>query len=275
MPIYSSADLIQLTKTVKSILLFGPPFTGKTRSLWTLAAYLKSRNLGKLRLYDLDLKCESLVEKCRKEDLLDQLEVVRLGVRDDLTGGTGRFGMNKSYFEAFQQDINSLHKQVDFATGKWKTTFQPPGAVILDSLSAYCDIAMQWVLGTLGHQLNAEKTDARDDYGRAMSKIMETIKSVKSLPCITGWIAHAELMQSGLDGKIVRLPVVTGRKLAPQLAKEFNYTIYCPPPIKVDNRDTYRWQVRGGENGVESAGTTGRDDLPTFIEPDFRKVFND
>lgn len=273
MPIYTNQELITLSTTVKSIMAFGPPFTGKTYSLWTLVAYLKENNLGPLHHFDLDLKCESLVKQCQKNNLLDHLIIHRLGVSDSLTTGVGRFEKDKEPFLDFQKQLNAIHQLKDFTTGKWKPNSAAPGAVVVDSLSTYCDIAMSFILGSLGHELNAPNSDARDDYGRAMSKIMETVLSVKSLPCITGWIAHAELMQSGLDGKIVRLPVVTGKKLSPKLAKEFNCVLYSLPPVKENNKEVYKWQVHGGENGVESAGVAGRDDLPTYIPQDYREIF--
>jgi hypothetical protein len=275
MTIYTGEELLALTQTVKSFCLFGPGLTGKTRSLWTLIKYLQAKQLGKLHLIDFDRKCESLVEKCRKEGILDWLVVKRLDVTETLNMDAARFGMNMDFFLSYQKLLNEYHDQVDFLTGTWKPGYEAPGAVVNDSMSTYARYCMQFTLGKLGHKLNAPGSNGQNDYGIAMDKLEETVQSLKTLPCITGWICHADLMQVGVDGRVIRLPISLGKKLSPKLHQYFNCTIYSPPPIEDDKgKEKYRWQVHGGgENEVEAAGVTGRDDLPLYIDPDFRHIF--
>lgn len=276
MPIYTANDLIQLNQSQKSVLIVGPPMTGKTRSLLSLARWLRKHNMGKLHLLDLDFKCESLTVPAQKEGLLDWIVVIRIVAPDTIQPNASRAGRDLETFEAFRTHFNTYQNQIDVTTGKWRanlpqTPMLAPGAVFIDSLTKFGEIVLEWVSAKLGHDLGDPKTDARDDYGRQMGKIMETVSLLKKLPCITGWLAHDQIMQDP-QGKILRLPLITGKKLPQQFAKEFNCVLYSTVQRK-DGKANYMWQVQPGENWVETAGVTGREDLPTFIPQDFEALF--
>jgi len=271
MPIYQAQELIALTKIRKAILVFGPPITGKTYSLWTLVRWLKQNNLGKLHLFDLDRKCESLVRKLDKEKLLDYLLVYQYTPPDKLGSGATQPG-SKDLFVAFQNDYNKYWDNVEPNTGAWKSTYtDPPGAIFIDSLTRFQEIVMDYIISSLGRPLGAPNTDARADYGKQMQKVMEAVQSLKSLPCITGWLAHDQMEKDEILGKIVVLPNVTGKKLPSMLAKEFNCVLYSVVQ-QVADKATYKWQV-SPQGWVQSAGVTSRDDLPVFVEQDYAKVF--
>lgn len=271
MPIYQSTDLIQLTKQRKAILVFGPPITGKTYSLWTLVKWLKEHNMGKLHLFDMDHKCESLVRKLDKEKLLEYLVVYQYSPTDKVGSGATQPG-SKDLFVGWQTDFNKYWDQVDPSTGAWKTSYKDaPGAIFIDSLTRFQEVVMEYIIATLGRPLGSPNTDARADYGKQMSKVMETVQSLKSLPCITGWLAHDQIERDEIIGKIVVLPNVTGKKLPSMLAKEFNCVLYSVVQ-QADNKVSYKWQVVP-QGWVQSAGVTSRDDLPMFVDQDYSKVF--
>lgn len=281
MPIFTGAEIIKYLEGYKSILIVGPPFTGKTRSLWTLIAYLKKHNLGPLHVVDLDQKIEALVAalqdemEARRDHLLDYLVVHRIQVKPKLTSAATKVTASRDMFEAMKATINEFENKIDINTGKWKQGFEC-GAVIIDSLSKFNEITRNWVAESLGHDFGAEKTDARNDYTIVMNKVKQTIDGLKMLPCITGWIAHIQLVQSGAEGKLMQLPSVDGKNtLAPALAKEFNCVLYSTGRKKKEHeKSDYVWQVQPGGQ-IPSAGTTARSDLPMYVEQDFRKVFRD
>jgi hypothetical protein len=254
-------------------LIVGPPFTGKTWSLWTLAKYLRDKKLGKLHHFDLDFKAESLITAIQKNDpsLLDHVVIHRLGVNKTIQAAGGRIERSRDEYDDFRNDYNKFWPMVDGKTGQWKSDVEAPGAIIVDSLTAFGDIVMAAVLAEVGHDLNAPKTDARDDYGRQMGNIKKVIVNLKSLPCITGWIAHDQLIQYGAQGQMMSLPAITG-KLAGQLAAMFNYVLYSTVQT-INDKKVYNWQVQP-DGFVRSAGVTSKFDLPTFVPQDFVKIFS-
>lgn len=272
---YAGEQLLKLLELRKTILNFGPPFTGKTYSLWTLVRWLKQNNFGPLHLHDLDYKCDSLVSKCHREGLLDYLKVFRYSVVDKVQSGAQNLAASKDLFVAFQSQFNKYWDQVDPRTGGWKDSYktEAPGAIFYDSLTRYQEIVLEYIVACLGRDIGSPGTDARSDYGKQMNKVMETVQSLKSLPCITGWLAHDQLERDEVSGKVVVLPNVTGRKLPSMLAKEFNIVIYSMTESgKSGEKAKYKWQV-APQDWVRSAGVLTRDDLPTFVEQDYAKIF--
>lgn len=277
MPIYRADEIAKLLEGRKTILNVGPPFSGKTRSLWTLVAYLKEKNLGPLHIIDLDQKVESLIVALREEpealrlDLINYIAVHRLAAKDRVESGARKVDNNKEPFLDFQKQFNSFHDQIDINTGQWKAGFEC-GAVFIDSLSKYNEICQEYIAAEVGHDFGAKETDARNDYSKLMNKVRQTVESLKSLPCITGWLAHDQLVQSEVDGKIVLLPNVAGKNtLAPSLAKEFNVVVFSTRQEEKGKDSKYMWQVRP-EGWVRSAGVTSKSNLPTFVEQDYRKI---
>lgn len=270
MPIYTAADMLKLLEGRKTILVIGPPFTGKTRSLHTLIRVLKQRNLGPLHLFDLDQKCESLVEACQADGNLDYLVLHRLKSVERMGGGAPKVAASRIAFDDFMGQINFFVDQVDPLTGTWKPNFQC-GAIIIDSLSTYNDIIMEFVVSVVGHDIGAKDTDARNDYTKVMNKVKDTVGVLKALPCMSGWIAHDQIVQSEVEGKIILVPNVVGKNtLAPNLAKEFNCVLVSTTQ-KQGNQIKYVWQVQP-EGWVRSAGVTGKINLPLFIDQDYSLI---
>lgn len=272
--LYKANDLIQLLQSQKSILVIGPSFTGKTQSLWTLVDWLRKNNRGPLHLHDLDRKCASLIAKCQEVDktLLDHIIIHRLVAQDKVESGAAKVGQNRNLWLEFQQDLNSYHDHLDMTTGQFKPDF-PCGAIFIDSLSKYNEIVLEYVASIEGHDIGAKGTDARNDYQKAINKIKQTIDSVKSIPCITGWIAHDMIIRSEFDGKIVLLPSVSGQNtLAPALSKEFNIVLFSLTEPGANNKQEFKWQIKPG-GWVRSAGiVAGKSDLPDFIPQDYRTI---
>lgn len=270
MPIYKGEALLNLLQVKKTILIIGPPITGKTYSLWTLVRWLKQNNLGPLHLHDLDDKCESLVLKCQKEGLLDHLLVYRYIMPDKVTKEPARQPGNRDLWLSFEREFNIYHDNLDPRSGKWKESYkEAPGAIILDSLSKYDEMTLEYVVAVSGHDIGAQGTDARNDFGASIKKVQETVKSLKSLPCITGWMAHESIMQDA-QGKVTILPNVTGKKFPSQLAKEFNIVLFSLTETKGDKVE-YKWQT-APKDWVRSAGVTSRVGLPMFIDQDYSLV---
>lgn len=279
MPIYTAADFATLLEARKAILNIGAPFSGKTRSLWTLVAYCKEKNLGPVHHIDLDQKVESLVDALRTEPeakklgLLDYLVVHRLAVKPRLTAAATKVTATKDLFEALQREINDFENHIDVTTGNWKSDFQC-GAIVIDSLTRFNKICESWVAATLGHDFGSSGTDSRNDYTIVMNKVESTINGLKMCPCITEWLAHEMIVQSGLDGKITLLPNVAGKNtLAPTLAGMFNCTLYSFTQEDPTNKDKlkYVWQMHA-KGQIKSAGVTSRSDLPLYVEQDYRKI---
>jgi len=271
MPIYSGLDAVALTEATRNILIWGPPITGKTFSLWTLARWLKEKDLGKLHVCDLDRKIESLVLKLQKEGLLDMIEIMQTSPKDTVQLGAQNVAASKDEFLEIQKWINSFYDHMDPRTGKWKDGVKI-GAIFIDSLTRFQVIVKEYTVAILGRDIGSPGTDGRADYGKIMAKTDEVIQSLKALPCITGWIAHETIERDDLIGKIVALPNMIGRKPPGEIAKEFNAVLHSR--AKIDGgKATYEWQVVPGE-WVVSAGVTSRvDGLPPFIPQDFGGIF--
>jgi len=243
--------------------------------------------LGPLVVFDLDLKIESLVYIANKLGLLHHLIVIRpLGNSADIImANAGRAGMNKEPFLAFQKDINVFCNGMDPQTGKFRANFNyghllegiepkpaAPGAIFIDGLTKFQDIALEFILGTLGHELNAKGTNSQDDYGRQMGKIMEAIQTVKTIPCITGWTAHEQQLQDQV-GALTILPLVTGKKLPHALAKEFNCTLYSTSiRASAGEMPKHVWQVMP-DGKVQIAGRTGWEPPSVYVDQDYDKLF--
>lgn len=277
MPIFSAADLAKLLEYQKTILVIGPPFSGKTYSLWTLVAYLKQHNLGKFHYLDLDHKVESLIyaltheSEAIKLDLINYIVVRRLAAKPRIAGkGVSKITASKDLFEDMSKQVNEYENQIDINTGKWKTDFDC-GAFFIDSLSRFNEIVQEFVVATIGHDIGEKSTDARNDYVMIMNKVKQAVVGMKMLPCITGWIAHDQLIKSELDGKIILIPSVAGKDtLAPSLPKEFNCVLVSTTQ-KDGDKIKYVWQVQPG-GWVRSAGVTSKSGLPMYVPQDYRQI---
>lgn len=272
MPIYGPNEVLSLLAGRKSILNIGPPFSGKTQSLWTLVDYLQQHNLGPLNHFDLDFKADSLIQMLKEKDLLNNYKLIRLASQTKIRSGARKIEDNRKVWEEFQHEFNKFDDQIDGTTGEWKNNFTC-GAIIIDSLTKYNEILMNYVAAIVGHDFGEKGTDARNDYTKVMNKIKSTIDTLKSMPCITGWIAHDQITRSEFDGKVVLLPSVTGKDtLAPTLSKEFGYVLYSTTQTDKQGKEEYVWQVRPG-GWVRSAGIPSTDpNLPQFIPQDYRRI---
>lgn len=280
-PTYTAADIAQLIEARKSILCIGPAMSGKTYSLWTLIAYLKEHNLGPLHYFDLDQKVESLILALREEPdairlkLLDYIVVHRLKAKPRAaTRDVSKVSASKDLFEDFMNQINEFENQIDITTGNWKESFSC-GAVIGDSLSRYNEIVQEFVVASVGHDIGAAGSDARNDYTMIMNKVKQVIQGMKMLPCITGWIAHDQLVKNEIDGRVILIPNCAGKEtLAPNLPTMFNVVIVSTTQeenIGGQKRPKYVWQVQPG-GWVRSAGVTSKRGLPQFVPQDYRGI---
>lgn len=265
------AGLEELLQISNSVLCWGPPTTGKTSSLATLAPkYLP------LWCFDFDWKSTPLIHLAKEGGWLDKLVIFRYKRTQGRLNQLSTPTRNPQIFLDFLKDFNALQDQVDPQTGLWRPTFtQAPKSIIFDSLTSLGDVVLDFVLATVGHELGAPGTDARSDFGKQMSKIMEIVKSSKTLPCLSVWVAHEKFIQDELTGQVRCLPSATGL-LANTLAKEFNVVLYSQV-VGAGDKAKYEWLVRP-KGWVQAAGTTARSsikdrgELPMTVPQDFQHV---
>lgn len=284
MPIYTFDQVKEILEGRKTILNIGPAFSGKTYSLWTLIAYLKEHNLGKLHYFDLDHKVESLITALTEEpdakrlNIKDHIVVRRLKARPRIaTKDASKITASKDLFEDFKTQINDYENQIDVTTGEWKQGFDC-GAVIIDSLTRYNEIVQEFVIAELGRDIGSVETDARSDYTMIMNKVKQAVTGMKILPCVIGWMAHDQIVKNEVDGRVILIPSCAGKgTLAPNLPQMFNVVVVSTTQEETipgqGKRPKYVWQVQPG-GWVRSAGVTSKTGrtMPQFIDQDYRKI---
>jgi hypothetical protein len=270
--IFTAEKLLDLSMQRATTLLIGPPISGKTTSLATLRKVCK-RN-GSIYLFDFDHKCQPLIRAAAADGWLDRLIVHRYGAdTGNRVVATEHRPQASTEFLTFLNDFNRFYDWIDPTTGDWKTTLGTmlPEVIIIDSLTSFQDAVLEFVLSRLGHNLGDPRTDSRADYGKAMGKILETIRSLKTLPCHTVVIAHETFDKDELTGEIRMEPNVFGKKLAPTLAAEFNLVLYSTTRPTPTGEIEYVWQTQPG-GFIKSVGSTYATALPKFVPQDFTNV---
>lgn len=256
------------------VLLFGPPKTGKTRSLVTLLKFLRKKGYkGPLWVFDIDDGVESLVNVALKEGFKGD-DIVIYSYRpkggDKIGPGMSRpRGQGRDIYMEWIKDFNSLWDNVDPTTGNWKAGFNGPCAIAFDSASGWQDVILDFILCSVGHELGAPGTDARSDFGRAMQKTVECIQSCRGLPCVSVWTAHESLDKNEVTGEIRVDPAFTG-KLAAAIAKEFGVVLYSTTK-QVGQETKYIWLTKPA-GFVKTAGTRHHEGLAREVEQDYALV---
>lgn len=252
----------------RSAMLVGPPKTGKTQSLSTLP---KSALPMWYCNFDSGDAAEPLLRKAVERGWggTDFVEHTygNVGNRLGLTQVRPR---GREVWLEFAADINGLFEYVDPSTGFWKRNapIVLPETIVIDSMSAYQNVVMDFVLAMNGHDLGAPKTDARQDYGQAMGKIEETIETILSLPVNLIATFHEIVLQDELTSQITALPKLFGQgTLAPNIGRHFGAVLYS----RVTG-DRYEWITRP-EGFVKSAGIRSLEGVPTKIAQDFGLIW--
>ncbi len=252
-----------------SVLNWGPPKTGKTRSVFTL---LKA-GFGPIWLEDFDYGPESLINAARAAKYSgDDIRIFRYTAGIDRIKDTQHRNRQSAPALDFFRHINNLYDHVDPKDPKnWKPEAieakKVPGTIVIDSLTTLADQILDFTLVLEGHELGAPKTDARSDFGKQMSKIVEIITSILALPCSFVMLAHEKVTQDDTTGTIRCDPMVTGQ-LASVIADYFGIVIYSH-----FSGGKYMWLTQP-ENYVKVAGTRYTEGLQARIEQDYSLLMN-
>lgn len=270
------------TQRQYSILLYGPPFSGKTRSLFSLWKLLPKLGYPpRVDFYDLDRNADSFLRAMTVAGApADSVRVFRYGQGGDRVDPGAGTPLSRGEFDNFLRDYNSLWDYIDPATGKWnlakceKAGWQPPGAVVVDSASSLLAMILEFVCALEGKQLNAPGTDGRAFYGKQMGKIVEIISSLKKLPIVFVMTAH-ETLEKDENTQALRCdPSFTG-KLAAGIAKHFTVCLYSTtqPGKGPDGSQRYVWLTQP-KGYVVTSGTRFRDagELGLYVDQDFEHV---
>lgn len=262
-----------------SALIIGKYKTGKTESVWTYRQLRERLHMKakKLYVFDFDMGAAPLVRRARLGGWLDDLKIYRYaqagGARMNVDLPTPH---SKDPILDWMKDINALYDQVDPNTGYWKDSFLPdaPAVILTDSLTSFGEVALDFTIACLGHEIGAPGHHGGSDYGKQMAKIVESVKSTRALPCVSIWTAHeaVEVESVGQPGGLEQtkpiitgerfiLPVVTG-KLAGTIGALFDVVVYT----KVEG-DTYSWKVKP-QGDVKGAGSRlkGKFDTATIAQ---------
>lgn len=258
-----------------SILLFGPPFSGKTEGLATLWDVLPTLGYPQVvDFFDLDLNADSFLRKMRAKNAPpDAVRVYRYGATGDKVGEGIESPLNRGEFGTFLQDWNRLWDRIDPATGGWldlKDGWRPPGLVVFDSASSLQAMIIEYVCAIEGKPLNAPGTHGAAFYGKQMGKVVELIGSAKKLPVVFAMTAHEVMEKDEITGAVRIDPKFTG-KLAADIAKYFTVCLYTTTEGVEPKK--YVWLTKP-HGFVQTSGTRYKEgnELPLKVEQDFRLV---
>lgn len=266
-------DQLQMRPTKRSAMIVGPPKAGKTRALATIPA--RNRPVW---FFDFDggdafepFVRAALAAKWDPKDIV----AFQYGRTADKLGGDQYRPRIAEVWMDFQRDFNALWDLVDPRTGLFKEGVDAPGTIVIDSISGYQDIVMDFVLAKENHRLGEKGTDARNDYGYAMGKISETVEAAVSLPCNFVATFHEILDKDETVGKLNLLPKVFGQNtLAPSIGKFFGAVLYAFVKKGPTGADEYMWITKPDETRfIRSAGVRSADGLPAQVPQDFGLIW--
>ena len=256
-------DLKGEQKLYSSVLVYGPPKTGKTRSCSTAKR--------PIWYWDLNRGVEPLVRVAKTEGWKeDDLVVYRyLPPGGDKVALTVNRPRGRDVYLEVMKDFNVLYDHMDLKTNKWKENlpFRPPATIVFDGIEDFQEIVLDFVLNVAGHELGDKKTDARDDYGNAMDKVEECIVSTQGLPCDSIWITHESVMQDETTGQIRSDPYIVGKKLPQRIGRHFGAVLYS----SFKAPDKYVWYVKP-QGYVKVAGSRGREFKEGEVNQNFKDV---
>lgn len=279
----------QLTKPAfSSILLIGPPFTGKTRSLASLRDVLVHRKLPtKMAFFDLDGGtngggAETLLRLARAGNWLPDLELYRYTSRvADKIANKVEPNRSTTLFMDFLNEFNALHDRIDPKTGNWLAG-RELGAIVIDSSTGLMALLQDFVFESRHVEIGGDgpKAVTFNHWRLLAEKYLEAISCARSLPCYLVVTAHVETKQQVIKGpakdgsddiathQLFEIPLLPTNILRDGLAKQFSVVLYSC----VENGE-YKWRTRPSER-IRSAGTRGRDGLPAMVAQSFKEVLD-
>lgn len=248
-----------------SIFIMGPPLTGKTRSLITLARWLQKQPHTKDRpiwYMDLSNASQSFLSLAVKEGFFNIEVFTYPRQQGDKIDPGAKTAHNSEPFMGLLKDINSLYDMKP-------TDPKFPSCIILDDLTNLSEIVMEFVVAMSG-SAGGVLGESQAHYGLYASKMTEIRKSLDGLPLITVFLGHDNIIKDDLSGGTMIVPYLKGRVLPPTWCKDFTVVLYTCVEMK-DGRPSYQWQTRPDAR-LRSAGTRFKEDLPARVEQDFKLV---
>lgn len=309
MPEMTSQALLE--NRFHSIMIVGTYKTGKTYSLVTMLEHLdKHSGAGPKNLYLFDLDGdggESLITALERKGHRDwakrpedggRLRVFRYREPNRLMLDQPRPSRSMDPFMNFVNDLNSVvnrHKD-----SKWLDPSTAPGCVVLDPCTSLSEMTFDYILVKRGKELGGSREQGPDtdpnapkkyvepgDWVTLQEKILDAIKTLKSMPCHCIVTFHEELTQEMIagtmnlekgktnpvdvkgTGRLFNLPSLSG-KLQSTIGKNFSDVIYTRYQAHSDPTKAYKWRVRPSESErIGAAGSRFKQDLPDVMEQNF------
>ncbi len=274
-----------------NFLIVGSPKTGKTRSTTTLRK-LMSRSWvqgKKLHYFDLDEGMQPVIKIAQREGWVSEIVPYRYSqYGGDRVSKEAIPARSPERFTDFLTDVNKLYDHVTPDGKKWQDDFvkDAPYAIVVDSLTVIQFDILNFTLSLRHKELGDAKVHGGAEYGFQMGKIVETIRSVRKLPCFSVWIAHEQTKMGTVKmptappgtpaippretGIISKLPVVTGT-LAETIGGEFGGVLFTSVDPETSTKVNYNWITRP-DGEVRSAGSRLKENLPLKIAQDFNLV---
>jgi hypothetical protein len=275
-----------------SIGIAGAPKTGKTQSLWTLHRFLKNHKLPtRMAIFDLDEDgAEPLIRIARdgvrdeKRNLLyaggwsNDLDVYRYNVKGNKINPAEVPTRTRIPTEMFINESAALYDRLDSVTGRWKPSMEL-GAVVCDSMTALNERWFDYVMTARHKEVGGTKAAGNEitfnEWTMIKSKILETVRSFKALPCYSVFMFHEILLQEEVPGPkpedtkttgmMYWVPKVTG-DLTTTIQKEFS--VFVHSTVK-DGK--YLW-IAQPTSRIRSVGSRGKELMPTEVGQDFENI---
>jgi hypothetical protein len=242
-----------------SILIVGPPLTGKTRSLDTLP--------GKTIHFNFELEGYLSMRKpyVVVPNLLsfwpwkgpELVVVVDCAVNLPNQIGEGQEPTaDSSRFIRFIKDCNTLPEHL----GEFDN-------ISLDSFAQFATAALNFIVA-----LNGRAMPQIQDYLKGLLKIKEILYRLQSLKKNLVVIAHFQTEKDEITGRGRQVPQVWGKDLPQEIIKWMSTTFQALATPDGKGGTLYRWNTKP-EGLVESLGSRVWDNLPKFIDQSFEKLF--
>lgn len=235
-----------LTSGKKTVFLWGPPKTHKTRCAATFPK--------PLRLYDLENGALSVAGMPGATDIT----IVRFGTKSaDKIGLSQKTTPSKDPFLDFVNDFNRLY---DLPADKL------PKTVVVDGLSELSNMAMEYVLS-----MNSRQIPEFQDWGQAINKIKEVIRAGVGLPCNFVFIAHDQAEKDDVLGSIHIAPAVFGKSLPREIGRFFDDVFYTK--IEKDVKGEPVPKLLTVADGMVSGTGARSKALPRLIDANFQAIY--
>jgi hypothetical protein len=141
--------------------------------------------------------------------------------------------------------------------------------VAIDSLTGMQRPVLEYIVAS-----QSRETTSQNDYGLAIFKVQEIVSSGIGLPQDFILTTHIQSDKDEATGEIKETPLIFGKSLPDILLAMFDTVFLTTTQPSATGGLSYKWQTQPTAF-FKSVGTRSFDNLPTFIEPNFEKLFGD